>query len=400
MKICHNRMPDQKHSRSRRPLLRLTASLLLLCLLLAGCGGGGAVHSESSGSGGREPYYGAADTDGMGGGFMEDVTETEHGPNAESSDADAHTRRPEGEDVKLILRASLVLETTDYEQSAKSLSQLVSDYNGYFENTEVDLGAYASGAGHSGHYTVRIPRDHFDAFLNSAASVCHLVSRSETAEDVGTQYHDAELRVKTLRTKEERLLALMRQAAKIEDIIALEDSLTEVQYEIEQYTTQLNRYDSLIGYSTVDITLSQVDRLSSGSAGQISFSRRLGAALRDGFLNTGDGLASVIVLLAYNLVPIAILIAIAVFILWFTRKRKRQLSADGGSQDGGSEGSGGGSGWGSGSEGSGGGSGSGSGRGGSGGGSGWGSGSGMRSSADAGPKINGPEKDDPKDAAD
>lgn len=322
MRICHcgkkHREHDGKLNRKQRSLFLPIAVTLLLCLLLAGCGAGGAPSSDSIAD--TETHYSAGI----------------NGTSAESAQTDESgvPSRPEGADVKLILRASLVLETTDFEQSAKSLNQLVSDYDGYFENTEVDLGTYGAGSGRRGYYTVRVPREHFDAFLSSAENVCHLVSRSESAEDVGAQYHDTELRVKTLRTKEERLLTLMGQATKMEDIIALEDSLTDVQYEIEQYTTQLNRYDSLIGYSTVNITLSQVDRLSSGSAGQVSFSQRLGAALRDGFLNAGDGLGAVIVLLAYNLVPILILAAVVVSILWFTKRRKIKRSPmSGGSQD-------------------------------------------------------------------
>ena len=71
-----------------------------------------------------------------------------------------------------------------------------------------------------------------------------MVSQSGSAEDVGQNYSDIELRLQTQRTKQERLLALLEKAATMEDIISLENALSETEYQIEQYTSDLKRYDS------------------------------------------------------------------------------------------------------------------------------------------------------------
>ena len=89
-----------------------------------------------------------------------------------------------------------------------------------------------------------------------AVSYTHLgyiTESSESSEDVGERYYDAETRLKTQRTKQERLLALLEQADTMEDIISLENALGDVEYQIEQLSSTLNRYDALISYSTFTI---------------------------------------------------------------------------------------------------------------------------------------------------
>ena len=47
----------------------------------------------------------------------------------------------------------------------------------------------------------------------------------------------------------------------MEDIIALESALSETELQIEYLTGSLRRYDSLVGYSTVNLQLREVYRL-------------------------------------------------------------------------------------------------------------------------------------------
>lgn len=75
---------------------------------------------------------------------------------------------------------------------------------------------------------------------------------------MGQNYSDIELRLQTQRTKQERLLALLEKAATMEDIISLENALSETEYQIEQYTSDLKRYDSLIDFATIELRLTEV----------------------------------------------------------------------------------------------------------------------------------------------
>ena len=49
--------------------------------------------------------------------------------------------------------------------------------------------------------------------------------------------------------------ALLEQADTMEDIISLENALGDVEYQIEQYSTELRRYDGLVDYATIGVEL-------------------------------------------------------------------------------------------------------------------------------------------------
>lgn len=86
-------------------------------------------------------------------------------------------------------------------------------------------------------------------------------SESLTTENVSLQYTDIEARLKSLEVQEERILEMLSKAESLEYVLELESRLSEIRYEIENYTSKLNRYDSLISYSTVTILLSEVYEL-------------------------------------------------------------------------------------------------------------------------------------------
>ena len=171
------------------------------------------------------------------------------------------------------------VEMTERELSEQSrirlekLNKLVSDCGGYYEQSDVDMGSYYSDGYRYGRYTVRVPKDKYDTFLNSVGEVCHMTSRNESAEDVGLQYYDIESRIRLLEIKQERLMKLLEQATTMEDIITLENALSDIQYQLESNNIQKNRYDSLIDYSTISIRLEQVQRLSGQPLEQQGFSR-------------------------------------------------------------------------------------------------------------------------------
>jgi len=153
--------------------------------------------------------------------------------------------------AKLIRRAELTIQTTEFDQEAEALNQLVVDNGGYFN----------ASARRSGEYIVRVPAGKFSDFQSSAGELGYVTSSTESSEDVGERYYDAESRLKTQRTKQERLLSLLEKAATMEDIIDLENALSDVEYQIEQLSSQLNRYDALIGYATFTIYLEEVAKV-------------------------------------------------------------------------------------------------------------------------------------------
>ena len=291
--------------------------LLLLALtlcLLTGCGGGASMESGAD----------MAPSEGFNKFQESEIYEEDMMfDSGNISDSMTSTTRPYGDDVKLILRADLRLETVDFDDAVEKLNKLVSECGGYYEQSDVDMGSYYSDGYRYGRYTVRVPKDKYDTFLNSVGEVCHVTSRNESAEDVGLQYYDIESRIRLLEIKQERLMKLLEQATTMEDIITLENALSDIQYQLESNNIQKNRYDSLIDYSTISIRLEQVQRLSGQPLEQQGFFSQLGSSFVRGFQNTLDGFSDILLSLAYNVIPLSIFALILFGLASLLKKRRK-----------------------------------------------------------------------------
>ena len=219
------------------------------------------------------------------------------------------------ENLKLIYTASMTLQTSDFAQSEKALSDLVARYNGYFESVYVsNNGMYSASDYRSASYTVRVPASGYESFLNEVGETSHIVSLSQSVEDVGESYYEIEGRLETLYTKQKRLQELLAQAANMTDIIELENELSNTEYQIDSLKGSLNHYDSLIGFSTVHIKLETVTRPGSSISQDTSFGARLARAFKNGLTYAADNFESFIIWIAGNIIGI-IIFAVIVFLL-------------------------------------------------------------------------------------
>lgn len=298
----------------------MTALILLLCLALSACGASGdsgAMMDAPQAS--TVPQVPEMDYEGRGGpssdgeyGFVEEA------PNG--------TGGSYYDNTKIIRTADLSLQSTEFDTAVEALNALVSQQKGYYESSDFSYGGYSSSGNRWGEFTIRVPKENFDAFLSAIGDVAHVVSRNTGIQDVGEAYYDAELRLQTLETKHERLLALLERAELMEDIIDLESALSDVEYEIQQYKSTLTRYDALIDFSTIRIELQEVTRVSDTPAQADPFYVRLGAAFSEGWNDFCDGLEDFALWAAYDFMGILIFLAVvvlAVLVLVKLRRRRR-----------------------------------------------------------------------------
>lgn len=300
--------------RTWKPIPLLLALLLVLSACAASGNSGASMDTAAS----------VSESGGYGLYAAEPAEAEESDEIAGGSEADATADHYAQSQVKLIYTAYLELEVLDFDAARKDLSQRVEEMGGYCESSNL----YNYGRSRSASYTVRVPSEQYRAFVDACSDWdnCHLLSCSEDVQNVGEAYFDAETRLATLRTKMERLQELLAQATEMEDIITIESAISETEYQIEQYTSTLNRYDSLIGYATVHISLDEVTDLTEEE--EVSLLSRLGQNLRWGAERFLDSLEDLTLWLAYNIIDL-LLLALAVGIvvlivrkLWNRRKGK------------------------------------------------------------------------------
>ena len=194
--------------------------------------------------------------------------------------------------AKIIYTADLSIETKDYDWSRQQLNETLNDVDGYMESSN----EYTDSTDNTRtlSLTLRVPEGSYSAFLGAAENVLgSVIRKSESADDVTTQYMDIEARLDSLTAQRSRLQELQSGADNLSDLLQIESSLSDVQYQIESYQSQLNWYSQQVSYCTVNITLDEVETLTTGT----SFAARLADAAKNGWSNFTAGAQAVVVFL-------------------------------------------------------------------------------------------------------
>ena len=162
---------------------------------------------------------------------------------------------------KLIRTFDLNIQTKEFDEVLNGIQTKVQELGGYIESSSLDGGsAYYNHYNRYSNLTVRIPSDRLDEFIENVKASANVTYISESTEDITLRYVDVESRKIALETERDRLLELLEKAETVEDIITIESRLSEVRYQLESYTSQLRTFDNQVDYSTVHISISEVDR--------------------------------------------------------------------------------------------------------------------------------------------
>lgn len=216
------------------------------------------------------------------------------------------------EPEKIITTLYLNFETTEFEKTNENLDRLIGKYEGYVEHSNISHNTYYNNKSYRyGEFSIRIPRDKITSFKTELNSIGNLTSESTNRQDVTKQYTDTESRLRVVETKEERLLALLEKAEKMEDIIAIENQLSEVIYGKENLKSSLMDLDDKIDFSTVNISLQEVERLSTAENIDTSFATEIANAFRNSLYKFKKVSEDLVIALIYG-IPYLVIIGIVV----------------------------------------------------------------------------------------
>ena len=243
--------------------------------MLSGCGSASKMAMESaydtaasnySAAGGV--YYDSGDYE-----YADEVSEENGSSQAETVEKGETTGR------KLIRNVDMDVETESFDALLASAQSQAEELGGYIESSSISNSSYASStsAARSARLTARIPSEKLDGYLAGISKQSNVTRKSESTEDVTLQYVDLQSHKKALLAEQESLLSMMEQAESIEDIIAINEQLTDVRYQIESMESQLRTYDNQVDYSTVNLYIDEVERYTPGAA------KSAGARIAEGF---------------------------------------------------------------------------------------------------------------------
>jgi Domain of unknown function (DUF4349) len=101
--------------------------------------------------------------------------------------------------------------------------------------------------------TVRVPVATFEATWRQILALGDVMDRSVRADDVTEQFTAVDLRVRTLRTTRDRLIALLAQSRNEEERLRLLGELTRVSEELDALESQLRTLQELAEFSRITV---------------------------------------------------------------------------------------------------------------------------------------------------
>lgn len=245
--------------------------------------------------------------------------------------------KEEGLEEKIIYTGHISVETLDYDKAVSSINARIKELKGFIEGTELsNNGGYDryDGTKFTGSrrasITARIPKESFEGFMGSIGEYGVVINQSTQAENITAQYNDVSMQLKSLEIQHENLLKMLGKAEKVEDMIKLEESLSDVRWKINSINSQLKNWDTSVDYSTININLEEVKQYSPTE--QDGFFTRLFKAVTSGFKDYGQWLQDIIIGITRNILYIVTFVFIIILIQMYTKKmmkKKRALNIKG-----------------------------------------------------------------------
>jgi len=227
---------------------------------------------------------------------------------------------------KIIRSFYLDVETQSFDSLITKLDSEINRLEGYVETSQVSgKSIYDDKGARYASITARIPKSHVDEFVNTVGENANVTNKQESTENVSLEYADIESRKKALEIEQERLFALLEKTDTLENIVTLESRLSDIRYELQNYETKLRTYDNKVEYSTVTLSIQEVEKLTPA----VEIKQSVGTRIQNGFSNTmfrlSEGCKNFIVWFVVNLPYLMIWAVIIILAVLIVKKVRRKI---------------------------------------------------------------------------
>lgn len=212
-------------------------------------------------------------------------------------------------DRKIKRRAEIeIRELKDVDASKERVGHLLSSLNGFVVSEEFSSDHYSLYDEYD--MKLRVPADSLDKFVASLNGLEGRISkRNFYSEDLTAEYLDSKSRKETKQAMLENYRRLLSTAKDVEDLLAIQERIDEIQEEAEAMSKVIMKIDYDVEFSSVDLTLYSY-RSSDYGEKEETFLSKVADAFKGGLY---------VILGLIRLWPLYI---IAGVIVYFLRKRK------------------------------------------------------------------------------
>ncbi len=228
-------------------------------------------------------------------------------------------------DRKLIRTVTLSLETKNFDALIPSIEDRVTACGGYLESSRISGNGYATASNRTASIVCRVPADSLDGFLEDIGDNCIITSKSETTSDVTLSYVDMESRIEVLETEKKALESILADAKDTASILEIRERLTEVISSLESYNSQLRAMENQVSYSTVTISVYEVEIYT--EVAEKGYFEEIGDGLATTFASIGEfarGLSIFIIVNLPYILIFALVVGLIVFLLVRSGKKRKK----------------------------------------------------------------------------
>ncbi len=224
---------------------------------------------------------------------------------------------------KIIRNADITIEVEKVPQAVAQLRNLVATTGGFVSSEQATYGSRDQVS-----LTFRVPVTQFDIALTRLTKIGKVVSTNVSSQEVTAQFSDIEARLKSKKISAARLRELLAKAAKVTDLLEVENELSNREAEIESMQGQLNVLGDQTSLSTIIVQVIGKGESTVVSVPQKqdpSFTRAMKGSLKAiGRMGKGLAAAAGAVL---PFLPLVLLLAVLVLVARSRRRRHLAMSA-------------------------------------------------------------------------
>lgn len=151
---------------------------------------------------------------------------------------------------KLVYTADLSIEAKDMPEAEKAIVSLIEKEGGYV--------ASRSGDDSAVYLQFRLPAARLDSVVAQVAGTGKTLSKSMNAQDVTDQFFDLEGRLRNKHILQDRYRDYLKQAKTVEDMLSVEQKLSDTTNEIEWLEGSFRDLSKQIELSTLTVSLRPV----------------------------------------------------------------------------------------------------------------------------------------------
>ncbi len=161
---------------------------------------------------------------------------------------------------KIIRSANLTIEVENFDSAFSNIESILLGI-GFIQETNINTDRVYVDEKQvlvkNGTIVLRVDKTKFDSVIGKLRGIGDVFNYTTNGQDVTEQYVDVESRLRLLKMEQEKLESYLAKIDDLDKIFQAESKLTDIRYQIESLTGNLNKLSSLVDLATITINMNE-----------------------------------------------------------------------------------------------------------------------------------------------